>query len=255
MLLAQSALPPEAIQHPVLKTGVVGTPRDDATALELISWAYQRYGAGLALSSSFGADSAVMIHLATRVAPEIPVVMVDTGYLFPETYRFAEELTQRLGINLVVATPKMSAARQEALYGQLWEEGDEGVSKYLELNKVEPMKRTLSELGVTAWMAGVRASQTEHRRGLPKVGIVDGRVKIHPILDWSSEEIERYLNAHDLPRHPLYHEGYKSIGDVHSTLPVVDGQDERAGRLLGAKKECGLHLSAEENTSLTASSL
>jgi phosphoadenosine phosphosulfate reductase len=196
-----------------------------------------------------------MIHLATQVAPNIPVIMVDTGYLFPETYRFAKELTQRLSLNLVVATPRMSAARQEALYGQLWEEGDEGVKKYLALNKVEPMKRTLDELGITAWMAGVRASQTEHRRGLPKVGIIDGRVKIHPILDWDSAQVEQYLYAHDLPRHPLYAEGYKSIGDVHSTLPVVEGQDERAGRLLGAKKECGLHLSAEENTSLGASGL
>lgn len=227
----------------------------EGSASELIEWAYQRYGTGLALSSSFGADSAVMIHLATRVAPQIPILMIDTGYLFPETYRFAEELRQRFDLNLVVYGPKMSSARQEALYGELWEQGEDGVKRYLAMNKVEPMKRALNELGITAWMAGVRASQTEHRKTLPKVGIVDGRVKIHPILDWDTAQINDYLNEHDLPRHPLYEQGYKSIGDVHSTLPVVDGQDDRAGRLLGAKKECGLHVSAEENTSWSASGL
>jgi len=237
------------------KQDVTALPPDETAPEELIAWAYQRYGAGLALSSSFGADSAVMIHLASRVVPKIPVIMIDTGYLFPETYRFAEELRQRFDLNLVVYGPQMSSARQEALHGELWEQGEDGVKRYLALNKVEPMKRALSELGITAWMAGVRASQTEHRRTLPKVGIVDGRVKIHPILDWDNERIDNYLKEYDLPRHPLYAQGYKSIGDVHSTLPVVEGQDDRAGRLLGAKKECGLHVSAEENTSWSASGL
>jgi len=253
MSLEQLALHPTSA--PTQKKTLAGAPPDEASALELIEWAYQRYGEGLVLSSSFGADSAVMIHLVATVARKIPVVMIDTGYLFPETYRFADELQKRFDLNLIVYGPKMSTARQEALYGQLWEQGDEGVRRYLESNKVEPMRRALSELGTTAWMAGVRATQTEHRRQMPKVGIVDGRVKVHPILDWRSEDIENYLKLHDLPRHPLYAEGYKSIGDVHSTLPVVDGQDERAGRLLGAKKECGLHLSEAENTSWSASNL
>ena len=253
MSLEQLAL--HGSSEPIGKRSVTGAPGDEASALEVIDWAHRRYGAGLALSSSFGADSAVMIHLATRVVPKIPVIMIDTGYLFPETYRFAEELKERFDLNLVVYSAVMSPARQEALYGQLWEQGDDGIARYLAMNKVEPMKRALFDLKVTAWMAGVRATQTEHRQTLPKVGIFDGRVKIHPILDWTSRQVDDYLSEHRLPRHPLYFQGYKSIGDVHSTLPVVDGQDERAGRLLGAKKECGLHLSAEENTSLSASNL
>lgn len=255
MSVEQMALHGSALQSLPQKKHEAGAPSDQASALELIDWAYRRYGSALALSSSFGADSAVMIHLAVQVAPKIPVIMVDTGYLFPETYRFAEELTKRFDLNLVVYSSKVSAARQQALYGELWEQGDEGVKQYLAMNKVEPMKRALTDLGIGAWMAGVRAEQTEHRKSLPKVGILDGRVKVHPILDWDNAQVETYLKTHDLPRHPLYYEGYKSIGDIHSTLPVVDGQDSRAGRLLGSKKECGLHLSAEENTSLSASGL
>lgn len=225
------------------------------TAEELIRWGVKEFGRGLVLSSSFGADSALMLHLVTSIVPGIRVVFIDTGYLFPETYRFAEELRERFDLELVVYGPKMSTARQEALYGQLWEQGDEGVKRYLQMNKVEPMQRALQELRVTAWLAGLRADQTEHRQGLAKVGVQDGRVKIHPILDWSKDQIEDYFRTHDLPRHPLYDQGYKSIGDWHSTIPVAAGEDDRAGRFLGAKKECGLHLSADQNTSFSSSGL
>jgi len=224
-------------------------------AEELIRWGAKQFGRGLVLSSSFGADSALMLHLATSIVPGIRVVFVDTGYLFPETYRFADQLRERFNLELVVYGPKMTPARQEALYGQLWEQGDEGVRRYLQMNKVEPMQRALQELRVTAWLAGLRSDQTEHRQSLAKVGRQDGRVKIHPILDWSKDQVEDYFRTHDLPRHPLYEQGYKSIGDWHSTIPVAPGQDDRAGRFLGAKKECGLHLSAEQNTSFSSSGL
>ncbi len=226
-----------------------------ASAEEVIRWAHRRFGRQLALSSSFGADSAVMLHLASSIVPGIKVIFIDTGYLFPETYRFAEELERRFNIDLQVYAPKITPARQEALYGELWEQGEEGVRRYLAINKVEPMQRALQELGIKAWMAGLRATQTEHRRQLTKVGLQDGRVKLHPILDWDRAQIDAYLKTHDLPRHPLYEKGYRSIGDIHSTIPVGSGEDERAGRFLGQKKECGLHLSAEQNTSLSSSKL
>jgi phosphoadenosine phosphosulfate reductase len=224
-------------------------------AEELIRWAGREFGEGLVLSSSFGADSPLMLHLVSKFAPGTRVVFIDTGYLFPETYRFGEELRERFNLKIEVYGPKMSTARQEALYGQLWEQGDEGVRRYLQMNKVEPMQRALQELKVTAWIAAVRASQTEHRQGLRKVGLQDGRVKIHPILDWSKEQVDDYFRQHDLPRHPLYEQGYRSIGDWHSTVPVAPGEDDRSGRFLGAKKECGLHLSAAENTSFSSSGL
>jgi phosphoadenosine phosphosulfate reductase len=238
-----------------LLEGLRGLNLETADATEVIRKAYETFGKDLVLSSSFGADSALMIHLASQVVPGIRVIFIDTGYLFPETYRFAEELRRVYDFKLVVYSPKITAARQEALHGQLWEQGEEGVRRYLEINKVEPMRRALEELGVKAWLAGLRANQTEHRRSLTKVGLQDGRIKLHPILDWDRDRVEAYFAEHRLPRHPLVKEGYVSIGDVHSTIPIADGQDERAGRFLGVKRECGLHLSAEQNTSLSSSGL
>lgn len=260
-LHAPSRFPPRADEE--LSGPASGTaPRSfDPEALknhsaeDLIRWAAKEFGRGLVLSSSFGADSALMLHLATSIVPGIRVVFVDTGYLFPETYRFADQLRERFNLELVVYGPKMTPARQEALYGQLWEQGEEGVKRYLQMNKVEPMQRALHELRVSAWLAGLRSDQTEHRQSLGKLGFQDGRVKIHPILDWSKDQIEDYFRTHDLPRHPLYEQGYKSIGDWHSTIPVAPGEDDRAGRFLGAKKECGLHLSADQNTSFSSSGL
>lgn len=194
------------------------------------------------MSTSFGADPAVLLHLATRIVPSLRVVFVDTGYHFAETYRHAEALTARLRLNVHVVSPRMSAARQEALYGKLWEGDEDELRRYLDMNKVEPMHRALSELRATAWMSGVRAEQTETRRALPRVDRSASQAKLHPLLRWSQADVGAYMAAHDLPYHPLVAEGYRSIGDVHSTIPTFEGQHARAGRLLGAKKECGLHL-------------
>ncbi len=215
---------------------------ENENAETLVAWAAERFGAGLVMSSSFGATSAVMLHLVTRVAPETPVIFVDTGYLFSETYRFAAELERRLDLRLHVVAPRTTTAMQEALHGERWEQGDEGVADYLRTNKVEPMRRALDELDATAWLAGLRSEQTAHRSGLRRVDVQDERVKVHPILHWSAEDVEAYLVRHDLPVHPLVAEGYRSIGDVHSTLPTTPDMDPRDGRILGRSRECGLHL-------------
>lgn len=228
---------------------------EQASAEDLVRWAARRFGRDLVLSSSFGADSAVMLHLVSQIIPGVRVLFIDTGYLFPETYTFAEQLREKLNFELVVYSPLITAARQEALYGKLWEHGDDGIARYLEINKVEPMQRALRELGVKAWLAGLRGGQTEHRKNLSRVGFQDGCVKIHPLLHWSRKNVDEYIEAHELPKHPLVAQGYRSIGDWHSTIPVLDGQDERAGRLLGAKKECGLHLSNAARKSFDASRL
>ncbi len=224
---------------------------------EIVRWASRAFGRGLIMSSSFGAESALMLHLVTRDAPDIPVVFLDTGYLFPETYQFAEELTRRLKLNLKVYSPRMTAARQEALYGRLWNGTDEDLTRYHQINKVEPMDRALRELGATGWIAGLRRDQTEFRAGLRVVEPQDEVVKVHPILGWSKKDIRAYMQAHDLPYHPLYAFGYRSIGDVHSTTPTTLAQDERDGRQLGEKRECGIHLprTPEANASLKSSGL
>jgi phosphoadenosine phosphosulfate reductase len=230
---------------------------EGADPLQILRWASRTFGDRLAITSSFGAQSAVMLHLLSRVAKRVPVIFIDTGYLFPETYRFARDLAERFDLDLRVYGPRLTAAHQEALYGRLWEQGEEGVQEYLRLNKVEPMQRALRDLEPAAWIAGLRADQTDHRKSLRVVDVQDGRYKIHPILHWTDTEVEDYLEHHGLPLHPLVAEGYRSIGDTHSTLPTLPGQDPRDGRLLGKKRECGIHLplDADANQSLTSSKL
>lgn len=214
---------------------------EGATAEERIGWAVESYGEGLVMSTSFGIQSAVLLHMATRTAPGLPVVFVDTGYLFEETYRFAAELEERLSLNLKVVTPKWTAARQEAVYGKRWEQGLEGLEAYNRDNKVEPMNRALQELGAVAWLSGLRRVQSKSRSKLPVVQQQNRTVKIHPIVDWSEKQVYEYMQAHDLPFHPLWEKGYVSIGDWHSTAPLTGNMSEEDTRFGGLKRECGLH--------------
>lgn len=206
-----------------------------------IRWAAQEYGDKLILTTSFGIQSAVMLHLATRVAPQIPVVFIDTGYLYPETYRFADELTKRLKLNLKTYTPRRTPAQQEALDGKRWEKGLDGLKAYNFENKVEPMDRAVRELGATAWLAGLRRVQASTREALNFVQVQNKITKIHPILDWDNRTVHRYLTEHGLPYHPLWDAGYVSVGDWHSSAPLQPGQTEEQTRFGGLKRECGLH--------------
>src|SRR5580698_1972982 len=165
----------------------------EASASERIAWAVAKYGSSLVLSTSFGAQAAVMLHLATRIAPDIPVVFVDTGYLFPETYLFADALTKRLRINLKVYRAAESPAWIEARHGKLWEKGAEGLATYNQIVKVEPMQRALAELGARAWLAGLRRSQSSTREHLPVISTQEGRAKILPIVEWTDRDVFRYL--------------------------------------------------------------
>lgn len=194
-----------------------------------------------ALSSSFGAQSAVMLHLVTERAPGIPVILIDTGYLFPETYRFIDTLNDRLKLNLKVYRAAASPGWQEARYGKLWEQGVGGLDRYHQINKIEPMQRALSELGVSTWFAGLRRSQASSRSDTPILSWRQGRAKVHPIADWSDREVFAYLSRHRLPYHPLWARGYVSIGDTHSTQPLGSGMRQEDTRFGGIKRECGLH--------------
>jgi len=211
------------------------------SADQRVEWALETLPGRHMLSSSFGAQSAVMLHLVTRQLPDIPVVLIDTGYLFPETYRFIDELTDRLDLNLETYRAKASPAWQEARYGRRWEQGVAGLEAYHRENKLEPMERALEELEVGTWFAGLRRSQSAGRAGIPLIDASGERWKLHPIADWSDRAVYQYLRRHDLPYHPLWHRGYVSIGDVHTTrsLAEVDSRDET--RFFGLQRECGLH--------------
>ncbi len=227
---------------------VTGNSPDDC-----LRWTRDTFGDDVVMTSSFGAESALMLHLATQWFPNLRVIFIDTGYLFPETYRFVEELRERFGFDLRVYGPSMSTARQEALYGKRWE-GDAAQQRaYLQTNKVEPMDRALAELAPKAWLAGLRKHQTEFRKQLRTVELHENVYKVHPILAWSEEEAYAYMRRNDLPFHPLYAKGYRSIGDEHSTFPVLEGEDSRAGRLLGVHRECGIHLPRSEASQRSSS--
>ena len=217
------------------------------SASERVRWAHEEFGNGLILSTSFGIQSAVMLHLVTTQVPDIPVVFVDTGYLFPETYKFAEELAQRLNLNLKIYLPNQSAAHQEAIHGKLWEQGIDGLSKYNQINKIEPMNRAVKELGAKAWLSGLRRNQSSTRENRKAVEQQNKITKIYPIIDWNDKDIYDYLTQHKLPYHPLWDEGYVSVGDWHSTSKLGEGMTAEDTRFGGLKRECGLH---ESNAAL-----
>jgi phosphoadenosine phosphosulfate reductase len=214
---------------------------ENASAVDRVRWAYEQYGDKLVLTTSFGIQSAVMLHLVTSQLPNIPVIFIDTGYLFPETYRFADELTERLNLNLKTYLPLKSAAHQEAVHGKLWEEGLEGLGKYNRINKVEPMNRAVQELGATAWLSGLRRNQSSTRQERRVAELQNKIMKVYPILDWNDRDIYNYLTENNLPYHPLWDEGYVSVGDWHSTSKMGEGMSAEDTRFGGLKRECGLH--------------
>lgn len=156
------------------------------------------------LSSSFGIQAAVSLHLVNQIRPDIPVILTDTGYLFPETYQFIDELTDKLRLNLKIYRATESAAWQEARYGKLWEQGVEGIEKYNEINKVEPMNRALKELNAQTWFAGLRREQSGSRATLPVLAVQRGVFKVLPIIDWDNRTVYQYLQKHGLKYHPLW---------------------------------------------------
>jgi len=215
---------------------------DALPAEERVAWALATLPQSRALSSSFGAQSAAALHLITRQTPDIPVILVDTGYLFPETYRFADELAQRLQLNLKVYRPNISRAWMEARHGRLWENGVEGLDQYNTLRKVEPMRRALDELAVRTWFAGLRRAQARTRHEARVLELRNGRWKFQPLVDWTDRDIYLHLQRYDLPYHPLWDEGYVSIGDTHTTSRWEPGMREEDTRFFGVKRECGIHV-------------
>jgi len=211
------------------------------TAEERVAYALGRWPSNIVLSSSFGAQAAVLLHMVTAQQPDIPVVLLDTQYLFPETYKFIDELTERLHLNLKAYQSPLSREWQEARYGKLWDQGAEGIAKFNALNKTEPMARALSDLHAEAWIAGLRRSQSSTRAELRALALQSGVIKVHPIYDWSNRDVHQYLTQHDLPYHPLWEQGYVSIGDVQTSRPLTEGMSEEDTRFFGLGRECGLH--------------
>ncbi len=206
-----------------------------------VAWADRVFGPHLIVSTSFGIQAAVILHLVSRMIPRIPVVFVDTGYLVPETYRYAAQLTDLLHLDVRTYAAATSPAEMERRHGKLWETD---LDEYHRIRKVEPMRRALAELDAHAWIAGLRADQTTFRATLDPVTFQDGIYKIHPILRWRSQDVYYYMEHYGLPQHPLWEQGYTRVGDWHSSSPAGSTEpDDKSGRFDGRAEECGLHTS------------
>lgn len=200
----------------------------------------------IALVSSFGAESAVLLHLVSQIDPAIPVLFLETGKHFPETLAYRDELTARLGLNLVNLYPDPDDLAKRDESGLRWSYDPDGCC---ELRKVRPLEKALARFDAS--LTGRKAFQSSTRAALPRFEIDTsdalGRLKINPLIDWSAEDIAAYLETHDLPRHPLVEQGFPSIGCSPCTRPVAEGEDARAGRWAGWDKiECGIHHPGEE---------
>lgn len=214
---------------------------------ERIRVLHEKFGERLVATTSFGLQAAVMLHLISENAPEVPVVFIDTGYLFPETYQYIEELKSQLNLNLKTYQPQITAARMEALHGKLWEQGEEGAKRYAMFTKIEPMNRALTELGGDIWLSGVRRAQSSTRAERAFAEQQKKTLKVYPILDWADAQVNLYMHQNNLPPHPLAAQGYVTMGDWHSTVPAAEGQDAEATRFNGQKYECGLHLESSSS--------
>jgi phosphoadenosine phosphosulfate reductase len=203
-------------------------------AKERVQWALDFLPDNAIMTSSFGAQSAVMLHLVTRFRPTMPVVLIDT-------YEFIDQLVERLDLQLVVYRPRFSPAWQEKRFGRLWEQGPEGIRQYNQMNKIEPMERALEELKVGTWFSGLRRVQSDSRQDLAVLQRHGFAVKVSPIADWTDRDVHEYLKAYDLPYHPLWDQGYVSIGDRHTSHPLTEGMSAQDTRFFGLVRECGLH--------------
>ncbi len=192
----------------------------------------------VAVVSSFGTESAVLLDLVAQADPATPVIFVDTLKMFEETLEYRETLTKLLGLtNSSVVQPDAAVLAAKDDNGLRWSWDPDGCC---EIRKVEPLKR--AKQGLDAWISGRKAFQSVTRQNLPRFEIEDGRLKINPLGDWTKADLEAYFEAHDLPRHPLEAKGYLSVGCEPCTSTVAPGEDPRAGRWRGwDKTECGIH--------------
>jgi len=221
---------------------------EDRPADRILEWA-----AGVVprfvVTSSFGAESAVLLHLVSQVAPEVPVLFLDTGLHFDRTLAFRRELATDLGLSVVDLRPELSVAQQALRFGdELWLRDPDACCA---MRKTTPLRTALRSFD--GWATGVRRVQTPERAATPVVEARehDGRwlVKVAPLATWTDDDVDTYLRTHDLPRHPMADEGYPSIGCAPCTSQVAPGEDPRAGRwaAFDGKTECGIHL-ADDGT-------
>lgn len=224
---------------PPTKAHALTAELEPLPAEAMVARVAQSYRGRIALVSSFGAESAVLLHLVALADPALPVILLDTGKLFAETLAYRDRLVARLGlrdVRSVAPDPAKLGARDA--YGGLWGLDPDACCT---LRKVEPLEAALAPFAI--WLNGRKRAHGGARKSLPLVeATADGKLKVNPLADWDAAALEAWRVAHDLPAHPLAALGYKSVGCTECTSPVTAGQATRAGRWHGTgKTECGIH--------------
>ena len=220
----------------------IGTRYGHLPAQDLLNYLCREAFPGrIAIVSSFGTESAVLLDLVARANPATPVIFLNTGKLFAETLRYRDQLVARLGLtDIRVLQPHPTALAKEDPDGRLWARNPD---RCCALRKTLPLEDALK--GFDAWISGQKRFQASSRGGVSVIEADDaGRIKVNPLAHWSRDDIDDAFAATGLPRHPLESEGFPSIGCIPCTSRVVAGEDARAGRWRGlAKTECGIHRS------------
>ncbi|MFG2498006.1 phosphoadenylyl-sulfate reductase [Streptomyces sp. NPDC048441] len=215
-----------------------GRDLEDASALEILQWAVDTFGARFCVTSSM--EDAVVAHLASRARPGVDVVFLDTGYHFPETIGTRDAVAAVLDVNVITLTPKQTVAEQDAEFGAKLH--DRNPDLCCAMRKVKPLEEGLTSYA--AWATGLRRDESPTRANTPVVGWDEKRrkVKVSPIARWTQDDVDAYVQEHGVLTNPLLMDGYGSVGCAPCTRRLLEGEDARAGRWSGsAKTECGIH--------------
>jgi len=210
----------------------------------MLKWGYEKFDNQFAITTSFGIQSSVLLDMVCKLSlqKKIKIFWIDTGYLPPETYHYADKLIADISQEVEVLLSQISPASMEAKYGKLWETNKgSDLDKYHELRKIKPLDNGLEKFNIYCWASGVRSSQTENRKKMKFLDVIRQRLSLRPLLRLSNKDIFYYMEENNLPAHPLFIKGYSSVGDWHSSSPdgiETKGRDTRFG---GIKQECGIH--------------
>jgi phosphoadenosine phosphosulfate reductase len=229
---------PESIDLPGTNERFETTPPE-----EILRWTVETFSPDAVLTMSFQHEGVVIAHMLRGIAPATPILFIDTGYHFPETLAYRDQLVELFGFPVRNIRSAMPRAEFVARHGDDLYDRDPDLC--CKINKVEPMQSAL--VGVRAWINGRRRDQASTRTRMPIVERIGGGiVKVNPLASWTARDTWQYMTRHGIPTHPLFEQGYTSIGCAPCTRPVLAGEDERAGRWAGrGKVECGLHTFAE----------
>ena len=215
------------------------------SSLEMLEWSLQKFENNLAFTTSFGIQSSVLLHLiqSSSLKNEVKIFWIDTGYLPKETYLNANTLINKLSLNITILQSDISPAHMEATHGKLWESNRlEDINKYHQIRKVDPLDKALTQYSINCWGSGVRAQQTTNRGKMKFIELIRDTLSIRPLLGWSQKDIFYYMQEKNLPQHPLFFQGYSTVGDWHSSSAESSDTKGRSTRFGGVKQECGLHV-------------